>query len=77
MFRGSFLAFLLGLVMFAACITSFGLDAPTAAGALFLAAMVACGVTGLLLAAREAARMKAAARSVQRQRAREREPWDA
>jgi hypothetical protein len=62
--------------MLAAAIASFGLNAPAVVGALFLVAMVACGVVYFALGAREVGRFKAATRAAQRQRAQEREPWD-
>lgn len=75
-FRGAIGAFLLGFVMFVAAIVSFGLNAPTVVGALFLVAMVACGVVGLVLVARDSSRLKASARAAQQQHAQQREPWD-
>jgi mannose/fructose/N-acetylgalactosamine-specific phosphotransferase system component IIC len=79
-FRGAIGAFLLGFVMFVAAIVSFGVNAPTVVGALFLVAMVACGVVGLVLAARGSSRLKASARAAQQQAqqqpAQQREPWD-
>ena len=76
MFRGSFRAFTLGLVMLGGCLVAFGLDAPTVVGALFIVAMLACGVIGLVLAAGEANRVKAAAHAAHQQRAREKAPWE-
>ena len=74
-FRGAIGAFLLGFVMFVAAIVSFGVNAPTVVGALFLVAMVACGVIYFALVARETGRLKANTRAAQRQRAQERDPW--
>jgi hypothetical protein len=74
--RSAYITIGLGFVMLAAAIASFGLDAPTAIGALFLVAMVACGVVYFALVARETSRLKATVRAGQRQRAQEREPWD-
>ena len=74
--RGAYVAIGLGFVMLAAAIASFGLNAPTVAGALFLVAMVACGVIYCALVARETGRLKASARAGRRPQPREREPWD-
>jgi hypothetical protein len=74
-FRGSVWAFLLGFVMLVAALISFGLNAPTTVGALFLVAMVACGVIGFVLAARTSGRIKTTNRAAQRQAAQQREPW--
>ncbi len=74
--RSAYVAIGLGFVMLAAAIASFGLSAPIVVGALFLVAMVACGVVYFALVARETGRLKATARPAQRQRAQEREPWD-
>ena len=73
--RSAYVAIGLGFVMLAAAIASFGLNAPTVAGALFLVAMVACGVIYCALVARETGRLKANTRAAQRQRAQERDPW--
>ena len=75
-FRPAYVAFGLGFVMLAACIASFGLDAPTIVGALLLVAFLACGVAGFLLTMQATNRLKAATRSAQRQQAQQREPWD-
>ena len=74
--RPAYVAFGLGFVMLAACIASFGLDAPTVAGVLLLVAFLACGVAGFLFTMRATNRLKAATRSAQRQQAQQREPWD-
>jgi hypothetical protein len=74
-FRGTIWALSLGFVMLVAAIVSFGTGAPTVVGALFLVAMVACGVVGLVLAARGSSQLKASARAAQQQ-AQPKEPWD-
>ena len=61
----------LGFVMLAGAIASFGAGAPAVLGALFLVAMVACGVIALVLMLRVQSQARAFARSVQRQKA----PW--
>jgi hypothetical protein len=73
--RPAFAAFGLGFLMLVACITSFGLNAPTVVGALFLVAFVACGVVGFLLGMRSTSRFKAQTRAAQRQQAQGRDPW--
>jgi hypothetical protein len=75
-FRSGIGAFALGFVLFVAAIVSFGVGAPTVVGALLLVAMVACGVVGLVLVARDAGRLKASARAARQQQAQQREPWD-
>jgi hypothetical protein len=75
-FRGGIGAFLLGFVAFVAAIVSFGVGAPTVVGAVLLVAMVACGVVGLVLVARDSSRLKASARAARQQQAQQREPWD-
>jgi parvulin-like peptidyl-prolyl isomerase len=75
-FRGGIGAFVLGFVMFVAAIVSFGVGAPAVVGAVLLVAMVACGVVGLVLVARDSSRLKASARAARQQQAQQREPWD-
>ena len=75
-FRSGIGAFLLGFVMFVAAIVAFAVNAPTVVGALLLVAMVACGVVGLVLVARDSSRLKASARAARQQQAQQREPWD-
>ena len=74
--RGAYVVIGLAFVMLAAAIASFGLNAPVAVGALFLVAMVACGVIYFALVARETGRLKATAHAAQRRQAQGREPWD-
>ena len=73
--RAAFGAFGLGFGMLVACIVSFGLNAPTVVGALFLVAFVACGLIGFLLAMRSTSRFKAQTRAAQQQQAQGRDPW--
>ena len=75
-FRGGIGFFLLGFVMLVAAIVAFGVNAPTVVGALLLVAMVACGVVGLVLVARDSSRLKASANAARQQQAQQREPWD-
>ena len=69
--RSAYVVIGLGFVMLAAAIASFGLNAPIVVGALFLLAMVVCGVIYFALVARETGRLKATARAAQQRRA----PW--
>jgi hypothetical protein len=69
--RSAYVVIGLGFVMLAAAIASFGLNAPIVVGALFLLAMVACGVIYFALVARETGRLKAITRAAQQRRA----PW--
>ena len=73
--RPAFAAFGLGFAMLVGALVAFGVNAPTTVGALLVAGFVACGLVGFILGAREASRVKAHARAVQRQAAQERDPW--
>ncbi|HEY1671335.1 MAG TPA: hypothetical protein VGG50_01370 [Streptosporangiaceae bacterium] len=69
--RSAYIVIGIGFVMLAAAIASFGLSAPTVVGALFLLAMVVCGVIYFALVTRETGRLKASIRAAQERRA----PW--
>jgi hypothetical protein len=69
--RSAYIVIGIGFVMLAAAIASFGLSAPAVVGALFLVAMVVCGVIYFALVARETGRLKATTRAAQQRRA----PW--
>ncbi len=68
--RSAYVVIGIGFVMLGAAIASFGLSAPAVVGALFLVAMVVCGVIYFALVARETGRLKATTRAQQR-----RAPW--
>jgi uncharacterized membrane protein len=73
--RPAFAAFGVGFALLIGSIVAFGVNAPTTVGALLLVGFVLCGLIGFILGTREASRVKAHARAVQRQAAQERDPW--